>query len=399
MYEDIKDDTVLEITKIFDIHIKNQKQINSVFIDENNFLKHLFFLSSDKKIYKLNIITKKLEEFYFSKNHKVILITGNCNNKYILIIFKSCKIYAINPEFNSIYYFKNLQSVPLNINQEGEENIFSPKLNLFVNDNLNKAVLYTGKEIIIWYKHQMKYNPKKKLNELIGHHRYIQLQEDKKSFIKDNNKYYEQIICVFNNDIFQGSSINIYYFMIFRIENTNLFKLVIINYIFMFNNENIFNSIDSNDIKEKYLINNEINNKFSSKYSFTYIINLYEHEKIIKNKNIINIISRKNKNGNMIILGINFDNYLDNILILFFPKTYKIFSSLLSKIFPVKKLKTIIQDMSFIMDDYLIIIYFINGYFALLNTEFKIIKFFDSFGNFSLLENTNNIYIFNTFYR
>ena len=397
MYEDIKDDTVLEITKIFDIHIKNQKQINSVFIDENNFLKHLFFLSSDKKIYKLNIITKKLEEFYFSKNHKVILITGNCNNKYILIIFKSCKIYAINPEFNSIYYFKNLQSVPLNINQEGEENIFSPKLNLFVNDNLNKAVLYTGKEIIIWYKHQMKYNPKKKLNELIGHHRYIQLQEDKKSFIKDNNKYYEQIICVFNNDIFQGSSINIYYFMIFRIENTNLFKLVIINYIFMFNNENIFNSIDSNDIKEKYLINNEINNKFSSKYSFTYIINLYEHEKIIKNKNIINIISRKNKNGNMIILGINFDNYLDNILILFFPKTYKIFSSLLSKIFPVKKLKTIIQDMSFIMDDYLIIIYFINGYFALLNTEFKIIKFFDSFNNFSLLENTNNIYIFNTF--
>ena len=44
MYEDIKDDTVLEITKIFDIHIKNQKQINSVFIDENNFLKHLFFI-------------------------------------------------------------------------------------------------------------------------------------------------------------------------------------------------------------------------------------------------------------------------------------------------------------------------------------------------------------------
>ena len=28
MYEDIKDDTVLEITKIFDIHIKNQKHLH-----------------------------------------------------------------------------------------------------------------------------------------------------------------------------------------------------------------------------------------------------------------------------------------------------------------------------------------------------------------------------------
>ena len=215
-------------------------------------------MSLDKKIYKLNILTKKVEEFYFSKNHKVIFITGNNNNKFLVIIFRNCKIYAINLETNGIYYFKNLQSVPININEEGKENIFSPKLKLFVNENLDKAVLYTGKEIIIWYKHQMKYNIKKQLNELIGYHIYIQLEEEKKSFIKGKNKYNDYFLCIFNNDIFQGTSVNIYYFFVFRIENTNLFKLVIISYIFFFSKENMFNSIDNENTKEKYLINNEI---------------------------------------------------------------------------------------------------------------------------------------------
>ena len=156
-----------------------------------------------------NTLTKKVEEFNFSKNHKVIYITGNNNNNYLIIIFRSCKIYAINLETDEIFYFKNLQSVPLNINEEGKENIFSPKLKIYLNENLDKAVLYTGKEIIIWYKHQMKYNIKKKLSELIGYHVYIQLEEEKKSFIKAKKKYNDAFICVFNNDIFHGKSINI----------------------------------------------------------------------------------------------------------------------------------------------------------------------------------------------
>ena len=252
MYEEIKnDDSILEISKIFDINIKNEKQLKSIFISENNFLQNLFFLSFDKKLYKLNILTKKVEEFNFSKNHKVIYITGNNNNNYLIIIFRSCKIYAINLETDEIFYFKNLQSVPLNINEEGKENIFSPKLKIYLNENLDKAVLYTGKEIIIWYKHQMKYNIKKKLNELIGYHIYIRLEEEKKSFIKAKKKYNDAFICVFNNDIFHGKSINIYYFFVFKIENTNLFKLVIISYIFFFSKENMFNSIDDENIKEK----------------------------------------------------------------------------------------------------------------------------------------------------
>ena len=398
MYDEIKiDDTILEITKIFDINIKNEKQISSVFIPEINFLQNLFFLSLDKRVYKLNILTKKLEEYHFSKNHKVILITGNDNKKYLIIIFKNCKIYAINLETNGIYYFKNLQSVPININEEGKENIFSPKLKIFVNNNLDKAVLYTGKEIIIWHKHQMKYNIKKQLNELIGFHIYILLEEEKKSFIKENNNYAEYFICIFNNDISQGECINIYYFMAFKIENTNLFKLVIINYTFFFSKENMFNCIDNNDVKEKYLINTEIKDKFLSKYSFTYLINSNEEDKKGRVRNIKNIIVKENKSGNMILIGMNFDNYSDNILILFFPKSYKFFSSLISKILPVNELKTTIEDMTFINNDFFIIVYFINGYFALLNTDFKIIKFYDPLESFSFFENTNNIYIFNTF--
>ena len=398
MYDELKnDDTILEISKIFDINIKNEKQIKTVFISENNFLQNLYFLSLDKKIYKLNILTKKVEEFYFSKNHKVILITGNNENKYLIIIFKNCKIYAIDSETNSIFYFKNLQSVPININQEGKDNVFSPKLNIFINENLNKAVLYTGKEIIIWYKHQIKYNIKKQLNELIGYHIYIQLEEEKKSFIKEKDKYCDYLTCIFNNDIFQGDSVNIYYFMVYKIENTNLFKLVIISYIFFFNKENLFNSIDNNDMKEKYLINNEIKNRFLSKYSFTYLINTKEKDNICENKIIQNMIIKENKTGNMILIGINFNNYLDNILILFFPKSYKVFSSLISNIILNKKFKMVIEDLSFVNNDYFLIIYFINGYFALLNTDFKIVKFYDSLNNFSFFEGTNNIYIFNTF--
>ena len=188
----------------------------------------------------------------------------------------------------------------------------------------------------------MKYNIKKKLSELIGYHIYIQLEEEKKSFIKAKKKYNDAFICVFNNDIFHGKSINIYYFFVFKIENTNLFKLVIISYIFFFSKENMFNSIDDENIKEKYLINNEIKNKFLSKYSFTYLINTNEKENFLSEKNITNIIVKENKNGDMILIGINFDNYLDNILIIFFPKSYKFFSSLISKIIPFKKFKIII---------------------------------------------------------
>ena len=397
MYEDIKNDSKLEITKVFDISIKNEKEIKSVYIDENKYLRDLFFLSDDKKIYFLNILTKELEEFNFSRGHQVIYITGNINNTYLIIIFKNCKIYAMDLSSKSIFYFKNFQCVPMNLNEEGKENIFSPKLKFFASENLNKAVLYTGEEIIIWFRHQMKYNLKKNIKELTGYHIYIQLQEEKKSFIKEKQKYIDNLICFFNNDIFQGSSINIYYFMVFKIPKTSLFKLVIINYTFFFNKENMFNCIDNNDIKEKYHINNEIKKKFSTKYSFTYLMNI-EEGSYINSKDILQkIIVKQNRNGIMILIGINYNNDLNNTLVLFLTESYRFFGTKISKLLPVKKFKMTIEDLAFIDNDYLILIYFVDGYFILLNTNFQIVTFYDQTNSFSYFDKSNNINIFNTF--
>ena len=83
MYEDLKTDSKLEISKVFVINIKNEKEIKSIYLDENKYLRNLFFLSNDKKIYFLNILTKELEEFNFSRGHQVTYITGNNNNKYL----------------------------------------------------------------------------------------------------------------------------------------------------------------------------------------------------------------------------------------------------------------------------------------------------------------------------
>ena len=396
MFEEFKTDSKLEISKVFDINIKNEKEIKSVYVDENKYLSNLFFLSSDKKIYFLNILTKEFEEFNFSRGHQVIHITGNNNNTYLIIIFKNCKIYSMDLSSKSIFYFKNLQSVPINLNEEGKENIFSPKLKFFANDNLSKAILYTGEEIIIWFRHQLKYNAKKNIRELTGYHIYIQLQEEKKAFIKEKHKYIDNLICFFNNDIFQGSAINIYYFMIFKIQKTNLFKLVIINYTFFFNKENMFNCIDNADIKEKYFINNEIKKKFSTKYSFTYLMNINEENKENKD-NLEKIIVKQNRTGIFIVIGINFNTDINNTLILFLTDSYRFFSVKISKLLNVKKFKMTIEDVAFTNNDYLIIVYFIGGYFILLNTNFQVVKFYDQVSSFSFFEKTNNIYIFNAF--
>ena len=121
----------------------------------------------------------------------------------------------------------------------------------------------------------------------------------------------------------------------------------------------MFHCVDNNFTKEKYLINTEIKNKFLSKYSFTYLIDIKEKDNLIDNKNIQNIIVKENNNGEIVLIGLNFDNYLGNVLILFFPKSYKFFSSLISKIFSDKKFKMVIEDFAFVNNDYFIIIYFI----------------------------------------
>ena len=75
----------LILSKNFDIKIKTGHSIQIVHIDENNYLKSLFFLKG-KKIFNVNILTKKNDELNFSKNHEVEFFTGNNNNKWT----KSC---------------------------------------------------------------------------------------------------------------------------------------------------------------------------------------------------------------------------------------------------------------------------------------------------------------------
>jgi hypothetical protein len=261
-----------------------------------------------------------------------------------------------------------LQSVPINLNdlnEEGKENIFSPKLKIFANENLSKAVLYTGEEIIIWFRHQIKYNNKKNIRELTGYHIYIQLQEEKKSFIKEKYKYIDNLICFFNKDIFQGSAINIYYFMVFKIPKTNLYKLVIINYTFFFNKENMFNCVDNADIKEKYFINNEIKKKFSTKYSFTYLMHINDDGNYSSNKEFLQkIIVKQNKNGILILIGINFYNDINNTLILFLTESYRFSAAKLSSLFPVKKFKMTIEDLAFVNNDYYLLVYLLMAIFV-----------------------------------
>ena len=384
------------ISKAFDICIKNDRELKSVYVDENKYLRYLYFLTNEK-IFSLNILTKAHEEFNFSRGHDVLYITGNVSHKYLIIIFKNCKIFAIDTSNKQIFYFKNLQNIPINLDEDAKENKFSPKLQLFANDDLSKVVLYAGEEIVIWYKYQVKYNIKKNIKELIGYHIYIKLVQEKKSLIKEKYKYIDNLICYFNNNIFQGSAINIYYFIVFKILRTNLFKLIIVNYTFYFNSENIFRSVDNDNTTEKYCINNEIKKKFSTKYSFTYIINTEEESNKNSNNNALkNIIVKQNNNGSLIIIGINFQNEHCNTLILFMTQSYKFNSRKVSKIFPVKHLKLTIEDLAFINNDYFIMVQFINGYFALVNTNFQVIKFFDPSNSFSFFEKTDNIYIFNS---
>ena len=278
----------LILTKNFDIKIKTGHSIQIVHIDENNYLKSLFFLKG-KKIFNVNILTKKNDELNFSKNHEVEFFTGNNNNKYLIILFSNYKIFAIDSKKN-IFYFKNIFNFQ---NKNFCNEIKNPKL--FVNNDLSKFVIFTQNQIIIWYKSQIKEknanNSNKKINELIGFHIYIQLNEERKELLKNENKFYfDDVHCIFNNsNNFLGSSIKIYYVLLITEENkTNITKIILVNYIFFFDRENKFKSIE-NDSNLNY----EFKSKFSSKYIFSYLISNDFNDDEFNNENQIYNIKKK----------------------------------------------------------------------------------------------------------
>ena len=412
----------LILGKIFDIKIKQGFELKIAYIDEKKYLKTLYFLK-DKKVYILNISNKKIEELNFTKSHEVIYITGNNNHTYLICIFKNCKIFAIDC-FKNIVYFKNLQNVPLNSDLKGniiktdkketdyDERLFSPNLELWGNENLNKIVIFTGTQIIIWYQSIIKEkvsSGKKLINEAIGYHIYIQLQEERQTLLDKTKKKYENfdenVCCIFRNSYYLGSYIHIFYILLIPIEEKGKVysKVIIVNYLFFFDKDNHFKS---NDTNKEPNINKEYKTKFSSKYIYTFLINQVEkdddsdlslnlnNEKINTKKKIC---SKSNIRGTIIAIGINYINEANVTLAYYFTDTYHFTSYKIVSLFPNKKFKVWIEDIEWIYDDLFLIVQFSHGYLTILNTNFQVISFIDSSNTFSNLSNTDIISIPNTF--
>ncbi len=414
----------LILSKIFDIKVKQGFELKIAYIDEKKYLKTLYFLK-DKKVFILNISNKKIEELNFTKSHEVLYITGNNNHTFLICIFRNCKIFAIDCQKN-IIYFKNLQNVPINSDSKGnalktekkenessmnDEKIFSPNLELWANENLNKIVIYTGTQIIIWYQSIIKEkisSGKKLINEAIGYHIYIQLQEERQTLLEKLKKKFESfdenVCCIFKNSYYLGSFIYIFYILLIPLEEKGKFysKIIIVNYLFFFDKDNHFKSNDTNKDPN---INKEFKTKFSSKYIYTYLINQSDKDDDDLSLNINNekinskkkICSKSNLRGTIIAIGINYINEANVTLAYYFIDTYHFTSYKIVSLFPNKKFKVWIEDIEWIYDDLFLLVQFSHGYLTILNTNFQVISFIDSSNSFTNLSNTDIISIPNTF--
>ena len=142
------------------------------------------------RIYQIDIPSKQLEELSFSKNHEVFYITGNSNNEYLITVFKNGKIFAVGIK-KQIFYFKNLQNQDKDNNNNNKvDNSFK----IFCNDNLDKVVVYTSAQITVWYRSltKTKITSSKEITELMGFHIYIQLKEERKVFLSQKDKLFNE---------------------------------------------------------------------------------------------------------------------------------------------------------------------------------------------------------------
>ena len=104
----------LILAKAFDMKIK-QKEMKTIYIDESTQKLQLLYILKGKHVYAINIITKQLKELDFSKNHPVVHICGNNNNKYLLILFQNGKLFAVrnidSEKEKKIIYIKNINTM------------------------------------------------------------------------------------------------------------------------------------------------------------------------------------------------------------------------------------------------------------------------------------------------
>lgn len=387
----------LFLHKCFDIKLKEGHTMSTAVIDEKNYLTTLYFLKNTR-IYQIDIPSKQLEELSFSKNHEVFYITGNSNNEYLIAVFKNGKIFAVGIK-KQIFYFKNLQNQDKDNNNNNKvDNSFK----IFCNDNLDKVVVYTSAQITVWYRSltKTKITSSKEITELMGFHIYIQLKEERKVFLSQKDKLYkDDFICYFGNNYYLGSFIRLFYILLIpQTELKNTYKLMIINYLFIFDKENKLKAIDNPDVQI-----NEYKTKFNSKYIYSYILSdrPIENDKTKSQRSTRRappkktIISKSNTSGTMIAIALNFPNEQCSQLILFATEVYKFSSYNLANIVLNKDDEDdflTVEDLEWLCNDIYIIIFFAGGYFTIMNTSFQTILFYDFSNNITKIENTNLLY-------
>ena len=439
----------LLLHQCLDITLKEGHTLSLALIDEKKYLTSLFFLKNSR-VYSVNIPTKKLSELDFTKNHETIYITTNDTNDYLICIFKSGRIFALDFYENKVVYFKNI----FNINDK-----LDSSFKLYSNSTLDKVVVYTSNQIIVWYSSLVKYkssmtninNVKGNIKELLGFHIYIQLKEERKSVASSYEKNYKDAFnCFFGNNYFLGSHMRLVYVLLLpQVNLKNTYKLVLIMYLFLFDKETKFKAVDMKS-------DNEYKNKFYSKYLFTYMIVLPEIEKkdyqsdkentnkdtsssfnsrkISKqllspssnnnnnNNNTNNthqqphkktLVTRASTTGTIIAIGINFVNEKASYVVLFYTEVNRFTSYRTSHfvhIFNNSKTsfsnnnnnmnnnniitnkQLIIEDIVFICNDNYLVILFAGGFFTIINQNFQCIHFHEVLNHVTRVEYSNALY-------
>lgn len=446
----------LIMAKAFDMKIK-QKEMKTVYIDENTNKLELLFILKSTHIYSINIVTKQLKELDFSKNHPVLHITGNNNNKYLIILFHNGKLFALKNEEDGknkkLYYFKNLNTL-LHFDQETKQNKIPSLYKIYASDDLDKIIIINNKVLHLWVKTSSKFKPKKNLVEYIGTSTLIQLTKERINLIQNKENFCENFHVLFGNNYFYGSYARVFYVICEDIEELNATKVYIIDYLFKFERENTFkkgkekNDNGEHDDNMNHTIiyndeqtegnknvlitddNNEYKKYFEMKYVYTYIIpnpipqnQINEKEPysyyipsngLNTNSNSKNLIVKGNYSGTIVAIiinncpnsiGMNSSNRRRKIgtaitLITFRTETYKFTSFAIDKLIPSHmKNNTIltVTDIAFINDDVFLMVQFSNYTFMVLNSNYQTITIYEGTRYISQIKSADDFYILGSF--
>ena len=237
----------LILAKAFDMKIK-QKEMKTIYIDESTQKLQLLYILKGKHVYAINIITKELKELDFSKNHPVVHICGNNNNKYLLILFQNGKLFAVrnidSEKEKKIIYIKNINTMI--------ENDVTSTYKLYSSDNIDKIIIINDSVLTLWVKTSSKLKKNKNVIEYIGNSTHIQLSKERKNLIQNSNENYtENFYVLFGNNFYLGSYARVFYVICEDIEELNATKIYIIDYVFKFDKENKFKHLEQGSDSEE----------------------------------------------------------------------------------------------------------------------------------------------------